>query len=73
MASFTIKKQFKVSTKTLYEALLESTRYSEMTGGTAECSKKENDSFTAWDGHIIGKNLRLIPPAGNAVMEHHRV
>ena len=61
MASFTIKKQFKVSAKTLYESLLDSTRHSEMTGGTAECSQKENESFTAWDGYISGKNLRLIP------------
>ncbi|MDB0002501.1 SRPBCC domain-containing protein [Salibacteraceae bacterium] len=61
MASFTIKKQFKVSAKTLYESLLDSTRHSEMTGGTAECSQKENESFTAWDGYISGQNLRLIP------------
>jgi len=32
-----------------------------MTGGEADCSDQEGAGFTAWDGYITGKNLKLTP------------
>jgi activator of HSP90 ATPase len=34
-----------------------------MTGGAADCSDQEGDSFTAWDGYITGRNLKLVKDA----------
>lgn len=45
----------------IYEAWLDSSLHSKMTGGNAECSNKIDDPFTAWDGYISGKNLDLKP------------
>ena len=58
---FTLIQTFPITAQELYEAWLDSERHSAMTGGEAECSNREGDSFTAWDGYISGKNLRLTP------------
>jgi activator of HSP90 ATPase len=58
--SFQIKETFPVKPSVIYKAWLDSKEHSEMTGGEASCSEKVGDIFTAWDGYIIGKNIRLI-------------
>jgi hypothetical protein len=59
--SFEIKATFKVKPSKIYEAWLDSTQHSNMTGGEAVCSPNIGDSFTAWDGYIEGKNIDLKP------------
>jgi activator of HSP90 ATPase len=42
-------------------AWLNSALHSAITGADAVCSIKEGHKFTAWDGYISGKNLKLVP------------
>lgn len=56
-----ISEVFNCSPRELYEAWLDSTKHSEMTGGKAEITDKIGEEFTAWDGYIRGKNQELIP------------
>ena len=58
---FTLTRTFPLSAQQLFEAWLDSDKHTKMTGGKAECSQKEGQSFTAWEGYISGKNLRLTP------------
>ena len=57
---FEIKRTFPVEPFKIYSAWLDSESHSQMTGGQATCSIKENGSFTAWDGYISGKNVKLM-------------
>lgn len=43
----------------LYKAWLNSDSHAQMTGGGAQCSHLEGETFSAWDGYITGKNLLL--------------
>ena len=52
---------FPVAPETVYKAWLNSEEHSAMTGGEAVCSDQEGAGFTAWDGYIEGKNIKLIP------------
>jgi activator of HSP90 ATPase len=54
----------------IYNAWLDPEIHSEMTGGKAEVSSKEGDSFTAWDGYIQGKNTELRFP--NRILQSWR-
>ena len=56
---FEIHKTFPVKPSELYEAWLDSEIHSNMTGGSAKTSNKLGESFTAWDGYISGKNIKL--------------
>jgi len=56
---FELEINFEVSPTTLYQAWLDSEQHSKMTGGVAQCSKDLDGVFSAWDGHIEGKNLFL--------------
>ena len=51
---------FSAKPSEIFNAWLDSQMHSEMTGGEAKCSPLENDTFSAWDGYISGKNLKLI-------------
>ena len=57
--SIELKVTFKVKPFQIYEAWLNSSQHSKMTGGQANCSSKIGDTFTAWDGYITGRNLDL--------------
>jgi activator of HSP90 ATPase len=59
--SFTLTEKFSKTPQELFEAWLESEQHASMTGAGAECSDREGGSFSAWDGYISGKNLRLTP------------
>ncbi len=43
----------------IYDALLNEQRHSEFTGAKATCDRRVGGLFTAWDGYICGKNIRL--------------
>jgi activator of HSP90 ATPase len=45
----------------IYDAWLDSGGHSRMTGGKARISAREGADFSAWDGYITGKNLKLEP------------
>lgn len=57
--SFELKAEFSVEPNVIYSAWLDSEEHSKMTGGKAQCTDREGDSFSAWDGYISGKNLSL--------------
>ncbi len=59
--SFELTEIFRVSPTELYAAWLDGDVHGQMTGGEAECSEREGDSFSTWDGYIWGKNLELVP------------
>ena len=52
---------FKAKPSEIYEAWLDSSKHSEMTGGKATCSKNIGGPFTAWDGYIEGMNIAKEP------------
>jgi activator of HSP90 ATPase len=43
----------------VFEALLDSKKHAAFTGATASMSRKVGGKFSAWDGYIEGKNLRI--------------
>lgn len=57
--SFTLIKAFEVNSEQIYQAWLDSTLHTAMTGGKAICSDQTGGSFSAWDGYISGKNISL--------------
>ncbi|MFN8259250.1 MAG: SRPBCC domain-containing protein [Bacteroidales bacterium] len=58
--SFQITEIFPVKPSVIYHAWLNSVEHSEMIGAEAECTNYEGGKFTAWDGYITGKNIKLI-------------
>jgi activator of HSP90 ATPase len=58
---FTIKTKIKASAMEIYTAWLSSDAHSKMTGGIAKTNDKVGGFYTAWDGYIEGKNLKLEP------------
>ena len=51
---------FKASPHEVYEALMDSRKHSEFTGGKASISRKVGGKFTAYDGYAEGTNLELV-------------
>lgn len=49
------------SPKEVYAALMSSATHSKFTGAKAKIGKKKGDSYYAYDGYIIGKNIELVP------------
>lgn len=43
----------------IYDALLNEEKHSAFTGAKATCDRRVGGRFTAWDGYISGKNIRL--------------
>ena len=61
MASYRATIRLPVAPKALYQAWLSGREHSAMTGGSAKVSARKGGRFTAWDGWIRGKNLKLKP------------
>ncbi len=61
MESLKLKITLPIAAKTLYTAWLNSEQHTAFSGGEAIISNKLNETFTAWDGYITGKNLELVP------------
>jgi activator of HSP90 ATPase len=60
---FEVSELFSTTWESIYEAWLDSSGHSGMTGSPAKVSGVEGDSFEAWDGYITGKNLELQYPS----------
>ena len=58
---FTLKTTIPAPAEQIYNAWLSTDGHSNMTGGAAITSDKEGGHFTAWDGYIEGKNIKLEP------------
>lgn len=43
----------------IYDALLNEQKHSAFTGARATCDRRVGGKFTAWDGYISGKNIKL--------------
>jgi activator of HSP90 ATPase len=51
---------FKASLHDVYEALMDSDKHSQFTGGKADISRETGGKFTAFDGYSEGINLELV-------------
>ena len=45
----------------VYEALLDSKQFTDFSGRTAEIDRNVGGAFSLFKGHIIGRNLELVP------------
>ena len=52
---------FAASPQRVYEALLDANRFTAFSGRTAEIDREVGGAFSLFKGHIIGRNLELIP------------
>jgi activator of HSP90 ATPase len=57
----TIKQKEFISAKPveIYDAFLNEQKHSAFTGAKATCDRRVGGKFTAWDGYITGKNVKL--------------
>ena len=53
--------EFNASPQQLYEALLDSKQFTEFSGRPAEINRQVGGAFSLFKGHIIGRNLELVP------------
>jgi len=53
--------EFDASPQRLYEALLDSKQFTEFSGRPAEISREVGGAFSLFKGHIVGRNLELVP------------
>jgi activator of HSP90 ATPase len=51
---------FKAGPHEVYEALMDSAKHAAFSAGAAEISREVGGGFSAYDGYISGKNLKLI-------------
>jgi activator of HSP90 ATPase len=52
---------FKASPHDVYEALMDSKKHAQFTGGSAKISRQVGGKFVISDGEIQGTNLELVP------------
>jgi activator of HSP90 ATPase len=52
---------FVVSPQRVYEALLDAKQFTAFSGRTAEIDREVGGTFSLFKGHIIGRNLELVP------------
>ncbi len=53
--------EFNATPEKLYEALLNSKQFTEFSGRPAEINREVGGAFSLFKGHIIGRNLELVP------------
>ncbi len=63
MASKNIRQSvtFKASPHQVYEALMDSRKHAQFTGGKASISRQVGGKFSTYDGYAEGVNLELVP------------
>src|SRR3989304_6523077 len=63
METKTIKQTatFEASPHQVYEALMDSRKHAQFTGGKASISRKAGGKFSVYDGYAEGVNLELVP------------
>src|SRR6266404_7661218 len=49
------------SPQKVYEALLDSKQFTDFSGRTAEINREVGGAFSLFKGHIVGRNLELLP------------
>lgn len=49
------------SPQKVYDALLDSKKFTEFSGRAAEINREVGGAFSLFKGHIIGRNLELVP------------
>ena len=61
--SFTIHQEieFNATPQQLYDALLDSKQFTEFSGIPAEINRQVGGAFSLFKGHIVGRNLELVP------------
>lgn len=52
---------FKATSKKIYDALMSSKEFSEITGASAEIVKSEGGEFSCFGGQITGRHIELSP------------
>ena len=52
---------FTANPQRLYEALLDSKQFSAFSGRPAEINREVGGAFSIFGGHIVGRNLELVP------------
>jgi activator of HSP90 ATPase len=56
------EEDFKASPQRIYEALLDSKQFTALSGGrVAEIHREVGGTFSIFGGHIVGRNLDLVP------------
>ena len=53
--------EFNATPQKLYEALLDSKQFTEFSGRPAEINREVGGAFSLFKGHIIGRNVELVP------------
>ena len=63
LTSITIHQEidFTVSPQRIYEALLDAKQFTAFSGSPAEINRDVGGAFSVFKGHIIGRNLELVP------------
>jgi activator of HSP90 ATPase len=63
LKSITIHEEvdFTASPQRLYEALLDAKQFTAFSGQTAEISRDVGGAFSLFSGHIVGRNVELVP------------
>ena len=63
MATKTIRQSvtFKARPHQVYEALMDSKKHAQFTGGKASISRQVGGKFSTYDGYAEGVNLELVP------------
>jgi len=51
----------KASPQKVYETLLDSKQFTQFSGRAAEINREPGGAFSLFKGHIIGRNLELVP------------
>src|SRR5574337_1303023 len=59
--TFKQKVTIKATPQEIYEALMDSKKHSAFTHAVAKIGKKEGAAYSAYDGYIVGKNVKLVP------------
>jgi len=54
----------------VYDAIVNAKKHAAFTGSPAKSANKVGGKFTAWDGYITGKYLKLVP--GKKIVEEWR-
>lgn len=52
---------FAAAPQRLYETLLDSKQFAALSGAPAEISREVGGAFSAFGGHIVGRNVELVP------------
>jgi activator of HSP90 ATPase len=58
---FTVCATIPAAPRAVYDAWISSKGHAAMTGSAAKATAREGGKFTAWDGYITGRNLKLVP------------